>query len=81
MKRVLFIVLAACAALAACSEKPQTNAHGVKFDATPWSGTGTKTDTGTVFTAGEWAVGDKSSWVAQLKARTQRGQNEYNREN
>ncbi|KQX93824.1 hypothetical protein ASD34_24005 [Variovorax sp. Root473] len=66
--------------LAACSEKPQTNAEGVKYDAVPWSGTGTQANTGTVFTAPGWKVGDKASWEQQIKTRSN-GQNEYTRTN
>jgi len=66
--------------LAACGEKPQTNAEGVKHDAVPWSGTGTQTNTGTVFTAPGWKVGDKTAWEQQIKLRSN-GQNEYTREN
>ncbi|MGJ7483961.1 hypothetical protein ACSFA2_01810 [Variovorax sp. LT2P21] len=74
------IALSGCALLAACGEKPQTNAQGVKFDAVPWSGTGEKADTGTVFTAPGWKVGDKTAWEQQIKTRML-GQNEYNKEN
>ena len=76
------LLLAAAALLAACGGKPQTNAQGVKHDATPWSGTsnGTQRDGGgTVFTAPGWKVGDKASWQEHLKTRNQNGQNEYNR--
>lgn len=68
-------------ALAGCTEKPQTNAQGVKHDAAPWSGTGTQANSGTPFTAAGWQPGDKTTWEQQLKARTQTGQNEYNKEN
>ena len=81
MKNATFILLAAVAALSACTEKPQTNAQGVKFDSQPWTGTGTQADTGTVFTAPGWKVGDKAAWQQQLKVRAQTGQNEYNKEN
>ena len=80
MKHATFLVLAAVFALAACTEKPQTNAQGVKHDTAPWSGTGTQADTGTVFTAPGWKVGDKVAWQQQLKVRAQSGQNEYNRD-
>ncbi|WP_143684851.1 hypothetical protein [Variovorax sp. KK3] len=72
---------AALALLAACGEKPQTNAEGVKLDAAPWTGTGTKADTGTAFTASGWKVGDKAAWEQQLKTRAQNGQNDYTRDN
>lgn len=83
MKRavVMLVALASGAMLlAACSEKPQTNAEGVKYDAVPWSGTGTQANTGTVFTAPGWKVGDKTAWEQQIKTRSN-GQNEYTREN
>jgi hypothetical protein len=76
----LVTMAAALALLAACGEKPQTNAEGVKFDAAPWTGTGTKADTGTAFTASGWKVGDKAAWEQQLKTRTQNGQNDYTRQ-
>ncbi|MDP9910206.1 hypothetical protein J2W27_002318 [Variovorax boronicumulans] len=83
MKRavVMLVALASGAMLlAACSEKPQTNAEGVKYDAVPWSGTGTQANTGTAFTAPGWKVGDKTAWEQQIKTRSN-GQNEYTREN
>lgn len=85
MKRAAAFAVAlvgAAALLSACGEKAQTNAEGVKHDAAPWSGTsnGTQKDGGgTTFTAQGWKPGDKASWEAQLKTRTQNGQNEYNR--
>lgn len=80
MNRIATMALAAgVLALGACGEAPQTNAQGVKTDAVPWSGTGTQADSGTVFTAPGWQVGDKDAWQQQLKARTQYGQNEYGR--
>lgn len=85
MKRAaasLVALLGAAALLAACGEKPQTNAQGVKHDAAPWSGTSNGTPKeggGTAFTAQGWKPGDKASWEAQLKTRAQNGQNEYNR--
>jgi hypothetical protein len=82
-QRIALVAAVALAAgfLAGCGEKPQTNAQGVKHDAVPWSGTGTQANTGTVFTAPDWKVGDKTAWQQQLKTRTQNGQNEYNKEN
>lgn len=76
----LALVAASLGLLAACSEKPQTNTHGVKFDAVPWSGTGTQTNTGTAFTAPGWKVGDRTAWEQQIKTRMN-GQNEYVKEN
>ena len=69
-------LLAAAALLAACTEKPQTNAQGVRYDATPWSGSGTQANSGTAFTASGWQPGDKAAWERQIKTRMN-GQNEY----
>ena len=69
---VILALLAACGALAACTEKPQT-ASTRKVDAPPWAGTAS-----TANTAPGWKVGDEASWEAQIKARSQ-GQNEYSR--
>ncbi|GAA4330546.1 hypothetical protein GCM10023165_04330 [Variovorax defluvii] len=81
MKRAACLVVLSAAAmlLAACGEKPQTNAEGVKLDAAPWTGTGAKADAGTAFTASGWKVGDKAAWEQQLKTRAQNGQNDYTR--
>jgi len=76
----LFALASGALLLAACGEKPQTNAEGVKHDAVPWTGTGTQANTGTVFTAPGWKVGDKTAWEQQIKLRSN-GQNEYTREN
>ena len=90
MRRAAHIAATAAAAvalLAACGEKPQTNAQGVKYDAAPWTGTstgansGTQASAGTAFTASGWKVGDKNAWQQQLKVRTQNGQNDYTRDN
>jgi hypothetical protein len=72
-------LLALALLLGACGERPQTNLHGVKFDAPPWSGTGVQANTATAFTAPGWQVGDPTSWQQQLKTRAQNGQNEYNK--
>ena len=74
-------LLAAALLLGACSEKPQTNAHGVRLDAAPWTGTGVQTNTGTAFTSPGWQVGDRASWQEHLKQRANNGQNEYTRIN
>ena len=76
MKGAICLALAALAALAACTEKPQTNAQGVKHDAAPWSGTGTQANSGTAFTESGWKPGDKSAWEQQIKTRML-GQNDY----
>jgi hypothetical protein len=75
MKRIL-ILGAAALLLAACGEKPQTNAHGVGQDAAPWTGTGAA-----AFTAPGWEPGKQDSWEAHLKARMQGSQNDYTRIN
>ena len=75
-------ILSAASLLAACGEKPQTNAEGVRHDAAPWTGTANgaqKEGGGTAFTTQGWKVGDKASWQEQLKTRAQNGQNEYTR--
>jgi hypothetical protein len=81
VKRALATVALVSAAvfLAACGEKPQTNVHGVRVDAPPWTGTGVQPNTGTAFTASGWTPGDRASWEERLKTRMQYGQNEYNR--
>jgi len=84
VRRALAVIaaLGAASLLAACGEKPQTNAEGVKLDAAPWTGTSNGTQKeggGTAFTAPGWKVGDKASWQEELKTRAQNGQNEYTR--
>jgi uncharacterized lipoprotein YajG len=69
------ILIAALMTLAACTEKPQTlNSSGTKLDAPAFQGTGM------AFTVPDWKPGDKTSWEAQLKTRTQ-NQNEYTKVN
>ncbi len=68
------ILIAALAALAGCTEKPQT-LSGVKPDAPAFQGPDT------AFTASGWKPGDKTSWEQELKTRTVNGQNEYTRVN
>ncbi len=67
----LVIVAALAAALAACGEKPQTAATK-KSDGKPWEGAQNS------FVAQGWKAGDKDSWDAQMRTRSQ-GQNEYSR--
>lgn len=69
MRARAFIAIAALAALAACSERPQ-DATGIKTDKTAFSGTGLP------YQAPGWTPGDKTSWEQQLRTRGQ-GQNEY----
>jgi hypothetical protein len=69
----LLMTTAIAVPLAGC-DKAQTNESGAarKSDAKGWEGT-----QGTAFVAGGYKPGDKAAWEAQLKARTERGQNEY----
>jgi len=70
MKAAL-LVAAMGLALSACSDHPQTM-HGFQHhDAAPYTGPQK------AFTDAGWKVGDKASWEEHMKARTQRGQNDY----
>jgi hypothetical protein len=60
--------------LAACAEQEQGGGAVKKTDAKAWEGSQSAS-----YTAQGWKTGDKDSWEAQLKARAQRGQNEYSR--
>jgi len=72
MKRSVVIFAAlAVAALAGCTEQPQTLSSGVKVDSAAYQGTGA------AYTADGWKPGEKVSWEQQLKTRTVNGQNEY----
>jgi hypothetical protein len=73
MTRALLLLLAA-GTLAACGEKPQV-LGGTRQDTAAFQGTGM------AFTAPGWQPGDKASWEAQLRTRTQNGQNDYNKVN
>jgi hypothetical protein len=69
MKQALWMALFAVA-LVGCSEQPQS--HGLKrSDKAPYAGTGQP------FMDAGWKAGDKAAWESHLKARTQRGQNDY----
>ena len=61
---------AALLGLAACGEKPQS-LQTVKQDTASFQGTGMP------YVTPGWKPGDKASWEAQLKTRTQNGQNDY----
>ena len=74
MKQIL-IVIAATFVLAACGEKPQQMKDSPKQDTSAFQGTGTP------FAAPGWKAGDKAAWEAQLKTRTQNGQNDYTKVN
>jgi hypothetical protein len=68
------LVLSAVAVLAACSEKPQTNASGVKTDVPAYQGVGQSP-----FADSGWQAGDRNSWEQRLRFRAAYGQNEYTR--
>lgn len=68
--RLLILALASLAALAACGEKPQV-LQTYKSDVPAYQGANDK------FVEAGWKIGDKASWEASLKARTQNTQNEY----
>ncbi|MCY7319295.1 MAG: hypothetical protein LH617_11320 [Ramlibacter sp.] len=71
----MLMVTATLAALAGCGEKPQSMTVGGRQDTAAFQGTGMP------YTAAGWKTGDKTSWESQLKARTQSGQNDYNKVN
>ncbi|TFZ03005.1 hypothetical protein EZ313_17440 [Ramlibacter henchirensis] len=66
------LITAAVLGLAACGEDPQI-ANRVKQDAASFQGTGKAAP----YMASGWKAGDRGSWEAQLKTRTQMGQNDY----
>ena len=67
--KLAFAAALLAALLAGCAEKPQV-AGTHEVDAKPWEG-GRE-----AYVAPGWKPGDKASWEAQIKHRTQ-GQNEY----
>jgi hypothetical protein len=71
-----YIVLTAAMVfgLAACGDKPQT-LEASKKDNPAFNGTGK------AFANPDWKPGDRASWEAHLKARSQYGQNDYSRMN
>ena len=77
MKHTLIVMagVAALAALAGCTEKPQTRESGAVQDTAAFQGTGMP------FTAPGWKPGDKVSWEQHLKTRLQNGQNDYTKVN
>ena len=72
----LLAMAGALLGLAGCGERAQTAGQGAtkKADAKGWEGAQT-----TLYTAEGFKAGDKAAWEAHLKARTERGQNEYTR--
>ena len=73
--KTFFLILSTALLLSACGEKPQ-GMGGARGDKPAWDGTGVA-----VFTEPGWKAGDKNSWLLELRARTQYGQNEYSRTN
>jgi uncharacterized lipoprotein YehR (DUF1307 family) len=77
MRGTIALLLASAVAvpLAGCGEKSQAlnPSSAKKSDAKAWEGV----TAGNEYTAGGYKAGDKTTWEAQLKARTERGQNEY----
>lgn len=71
MKPIL-IVLALVAALAACTEKPQSGPSARKVDTEPWHAAQDP------FVVPGWKPGDRASWEAEIHQRTG-NQNEYPR--
>jgi hypothetical protein len=71
----LLVATAFAVPLAGC-DKAQTAGQGAakKADTQAWEGV---TAAGAGYTASGYKAGDKAAWEAQLKARTERGQNEY----
>jgi major membrane immunogen (membrane-anchored lipoprotein) len=72
--RIAWSLVAIAALLVACGEKPQALVTVTK-DVAPYNGTGK------AFADGDWKQGDKISWESHMKARTQRGQNDYGKMN
>jgi hypothetical protein len=74
MRGTMALLMVTVVALAGC-DKAQTAGQGAakKADAKPWEGV----TTGAGYAASGYKAGDKTAWEAQLKARTERGQNEY----
>jgi len=62
-------------ALAACGDKPQTLGDTSTRDVAAFNGTGS------AFVAPGWKPGDRTSWEQHLRARMQRGQNDYAKAN
>jgi outer membrane biogenesis lipoprotein LolB len=70
----LLVVAAALLPLVGCGERAQTAGAAKKIDAKGWEGT-----QNTLYSAEGYKAGDKAAWEAHLKARAERGQNEYTR--
>ncbi|OVZ61195.1 hypothetical protein CDO44_06000 [Pigmentiphaga sp. NML080357] len=77
MKAATFLAVALVLGTAACTEREQALYQGKAENGKPaYEGTGVS-----AFTAPGWTAGDRNSWEQELKARAQRGQNEYPRVN
>jgi len=74
--RHMLLLSVASLALAGCGEREQTAGQGgaKKSDAKAWQGA-----QATSYAVPGWKAGDKDSWEAQMRTRTQQGQNEYTR--
>ena len=73
MKKFIFAAVLV-GGLAACGEQPQALDSSTK-------GSSAYSGTGKAFANPDWKQGDKASWEAHLKARSQYGQNDYSRVN
>jgi hypothetical protein len=71
----MLMATAVAVPLSGCGEKPQTSgqASTKKSDSKPWEAVQSS------HVADGYKAGDKTAWEAQLKTRTERGQNEYTR--
>jgi len=69
------LVVAIALPLAGCGEKPQTSGQSStkKSDGRAWE------SVQSAHVADGYKPGDKTAWESQLKARAERGQNEYTR--
>lgn len=74
MKRIVYVAgLVLLAGLSACAEKPQE--QSARSASSPaYMGV-----QGGAYVAPGWKAGDQTSWEEKIRARTQAGQNEYQR--
>ncbi len=72
---VAAVVGALLITLAACGDKPQALGDAGARDVAAFKGTGS------AFVDPGWKPGDKTSWEQHLRARMQRGQNDYAKAN
>jgi uncharacterized lipoprotein YehR (DUF1307 family) len=72
---IALLMASAVVVLLTGCEKAQTSgsASAKKSDAKAWEGV----TAGNEYSASGYKSGDKTAWETQLKARTERGQNEY----